>query len=191
MSQDNQRHKSFFLASVSVGVLCLLFYVYLCFLEARSDNSPFVNSKQQVVYRKPLTDEERVAECKKVKACRLLGEVGYFEARGEKTDVAIAGPMFVALNRRDNPRYWGNSLRKVVYAPWQFSYTHDGSLERGIKEKKAYERVLKIAHYVWSGEEPDPTNGADHYHSTKVSPVWKHKLKKTVKLGSHIYYRKG
>lgn len=97
--------------------------------------------------------------------------------------------MFVALNRRDNPNNWGNTLQKVVYEPFQFSYTHDGSLERGIHERKAYERMLKIAHYVWSGEVEDPTQGADHYHSKRVNPYWRKKFKETIELGNHIYYR--
>ena len=188
MMNFNQRHKSFFLTSVGVGALCLLFYVYLCVLQTYT-HSQFVNSEQKV-YTKPLTDTERVAECSMSESCSLLASVSYFEARNQKSDAAVAGPMFVVLNRRDHPKLWGSSLRSVVYAPWQFSYVHDGSLKRGITDQKAYKRMLKIAHYVWSGEIEDPTGKADHYHSTKVSPVWKHKLKKTVKLGSHIYYRK-
>lgn len=193
MSRDNQRHKSFFLTSVSVGALCLLFYGYLCMLEATTKPSLFTNSECVTTkeYRKPLTDAERVAECSMSEACSLLAEVGYYEARNQKDDAAIAGPMFVAMNRRDHQKHWGSSLEAVVYAPWQFSYVHDGSMKSGITEQSAYKRMLRVAHYVWSGEAEDPTNGADHYHTTKVKPDWSRKFKKTAKLGSHIYYKRG
>jgi N-acetylmuramoyl-L-alanine amidase len=187
----NQGHKSFIRTSVLVGALCLLFYVYLCVLQAYTQHPPSANSERTVkAYKKPLSDTERIAECSMSEVCTLLGEVGYFEARNQKTDVAVAGTMFVAINRLDK-RKFGATLKDVVYAPWQFSYTHDGSLKRGVRDKKAYKRMLRIAHYVWSGEVGDPTNRADHYHTTKVKPIWSGKLKKTVKLGSHVYYKEG
>ena len=74
MMNFNQRHKSFFLTSVGVGALCLLFYVYLCVLQTYT-HSQFVNSEQKV-YTKPLTDAERVAECSMSEACSLLAEMG-------------------------------------------------------------------------------------------------------------------
>lgn len=183
------RHKDSITMLLVCGAMCLFLYLYLSILQAKTNIKQ--NYVENVSYnvQKELTDAERMGECYRASVCRLLAEVGYYEARGEKSDQAVAGVMFVALNRRDNPRNWGNSLEKVVYAPWQFSYTHDGSLKRGIREHKAYERMLKIAHYVWSGEVEDPTKGADHYHTYRVNPIWRHKLEPTVKLGSHVYYR--
>ena len=187
LSKFNHRHKESFTRFVVVGALCLLFYGYLGILSI-TPVEPIQNL--QVTVQKELTKTERRAECEYAEACRLLAEVGYFEARSEKADEAVAGTMFVVLNRRDYPDKWGNTLHKVIYQPWQFSYTHDGSLKKGLQERKAYDRMLVIAHYVWSGEVVDPTLGSDHYHTTSVSPSWRLKLKRTVKLGNHIYYRK-
>lgn len=189
LSKFSQRHKELFTQFVVVGALCLLFYGYLTFLSGRIDKTqPFVQNSAQIVHYY-LTDKERVVECEFSEACRLLAEVGYYEARGERSDQAVAGVMFVVFNRRDS-FHWGNTLHKVVYQPYQFSYTHDGSLKKGLQDKQAYDRMLLIAHYVWSGEMEDPTLGSDHYHTTKVKPKWSLKLKKTVHLGNHIYYRK-
>ena len=189
LNKFSQRHKELLTQFVVVGALCLLFYGYLTFLSSRVDKTPaFVQNSEQITHYY-LTDKARAIECEFSESCRLLAEVGYYEARGEILDEAVAGTMFVVFNRRDNPN-WGNTLHKVVYQPHQFSYTHDGSLKKGLQDKQSYDRMLLIAHYVWSGEIEDPTHGSDHYHNLAVKPHWRLKLKKTVKLGNHIYYRK-
>ena len=102
---------------------------------------------------------------------------------------AAVGPMFVALNRKEADG-WANTLRGVVYQRWQFSYTHDGSLQKGFKEKSAYERMLYLAHKVYSGDVKDPTHGALWYHTHQVSPGWSKKLKHVVTLGDHKFYKR-
>jgi spore germination cell wall hydrolase CwlJ-like protein len=173
-------HKVFW---VTLGALCLYFYLYSLESLHREDSKT-----PEVPYIKPLTDRQRVAECSYSETCRLLAEVGFFEARSEKGDVAVAGTMFVAMNRLHEGQ-WGASLRDVVYSPRQFSYTHDGSLKKGLTDQKAYARMLRIAHYVWQGEATDPTGGSLYYHTKQVKPVWRKQMKKTVVLGEHIYYK--
>ncbi len=182
LSKSKIWHKALW---VALGVLCL--YFYLCFLQL---TGKYPEQPQQKVPAKPLTNKERVAECSQSEACRLLAEVGYFEARSQKTDQAVAGTMFVAMNRLSTKKF-GHSLYDVVYAPRQFSYTQDGSLKKGLTDQKAYTRMLRIAHYVWQGEATDPTRGSLYYHTKQVKPVWRKSFKKTVVLGQHIYYRKG
>jgi N-acetylmuramoyl-L-alanine amidase len=174
-------HKVFW---VALGALCL--YFYLCFLE--STGRSVIQERVSPHYRKSLSDKERIAECSHSETCRLLAEVGFFEARSEKADVAVAGTMFVAMNRLHKGQ-WGASLRDVVYSPRQFSYTHDGSLKKGLTDQKAYTRMLRIAHYVWQGEATDPTSGSLYYHTKQVKPIWRKQMKKTVVLGEHIYYK--
>ena len=176
------------------AALCLLFYFYLATLQFLT--TPEVVKRGAIVSGvvekeapKELTKEERISACKKDKECRLLAEVGYFEARNQKTKAAAVAPMFVALNRKEADG-WANTLRGVVYQRWQFSYTHDGSLERGFKEKSAYERMLYLAHKVYSGDVKDPTNGALWYHTHQVSPGWSKKLKHVVTLGDHKFYKR-
>lgn len=175
----------------AAAVLCLLFYFYLTTLQFFT--TPEVVKRgavvSGVVEKEELTKEERIAACKKDRECRLLAEVGYFEARNQKTKAAAVGPMFVAMNRKE-ARGWANTLRGVVYQKWQFSYTHDGSLQKGFKERSAYERMLYLAHKVQSGEVADPTNGALWYHTHQVSPGWSKKLKHVVTLGDHKFYKR-
>lgn len=177
----------------AAAVLCLLFYFYLAFLQSatkQKEPKTVVSGVVVVEKAKQPSKEERISACKKDKECRLLAEVGYFEARNQKTKAAAIGPMFVALNRKEH-KNWSNTLRGVVYQKWQFSYTHDGSLEKGFKEKSAYERMLYLAHKVYSGDLEDPTNGALWYHTHSVRPSWSKKLRHVVTLGDHKYYKKG
>lgn len=173
------------------AALCLFFYFYLSALESFTTPKPVKTraAVSGVIDQEKLTKEERISACKKDKECRLLAEVGYFEARNQKTKDAAVGPMFVALNRKES-RGWANTLRGVVYQKWQFSYTHDGSLQKGFKEKSAYERMLYLAHKVHSGDVKDPTNGALWYHTHQVSPGWSKKLKHVATLGDHKFYKR-
>src|SRR5678816_4250625 len=76
-----------------------------------------------------LSPEEK---CEMSRQCAKLAEVGYFEARSE-SDEGVLATMFTVLNRVDHPHY-PNTIHGVIHQPNQFSYTHDGSLERGITE---------------------------------------------------------
>jgi spore germination cell wall hydrolase CwlJ-like protein len=181
LSKSKIWHKVFW---VTLGALCLYFYLY--FLE--SWTMPPTQEHAASQRKEHLSDKERIAECSYSETCRLLAEVGFFEARSEKADSAVAGTMFVAMNRLSHGG-WGRSLRHVVYSPHQFSYTHDGSLEKGLTDQRAYTRMLRIAHYVWQGEVDDPTSGSLYYHTKHVKPVWRKQMKKTVVLGQHIYYK--
>ena len=122
LSKSKIWHKVFW---VTLGALCLYFYLY--FLQFVS--KPVVTNNVVTKYTKELTNAERVAECSWSETCRLLAEVGYYEARSQSGDRAVAGTMFVAMNRLQSGQ-WGASLRDVVYAPHQFSYTQDGSLRK-------------------------------------------------------------
>ena len=57
-------------------------------------------------------------------------------------------------------------------------------------ERKRYLQIRKVALYTWMNYRHinDVTHGAMFYHATYVNPKWK--LKKTVQIGNHIFYRK-
>lgn len=174
----------------ALGRLAPFFIVFLiCMPVETHDRVTMQHIATGLVEGENLTKEERVKACKKSKSCRLLAEVGYYEARNQKSDKAAAGPMFVVLNRVKSP-WWGNTLRSVVYQPKQFSYTHDGSMKKGFTDRKSHERMLVLAHKVWVGDMKDPTQGATHYHTTSITIGWASKLRKVAALGDHIYYKK-
>ncbi len=123
---------------------------------------------------------------------RCLAEALYFEARGE----SIRGQFAVAeviLNRVESGRF-PDSLCGVINQgtgkkyQCQFTYTCDGKKEI-INEKRAFERVSKVARAAIDGVADEMTSGATHYHTKAVRPSWSRVYKETARIGVHIFYR--
>ena len=71
----------------------------------------------------------------------------------------------------------------------QFTYTCDGHPEV-IKEKKAFDRVSKVARAAIDGHHVvNLTDGATYYHTTAVRPSWSRKFNRTAKIGVHLFYK--
>lgn len=121
-----------------------------------------------------------------------LAEALYFEARGEtvKGQFAVAE---VIMNRVKSAQF-PNTACKVVNQgtgrkhQCQFSYTCDGH-EEIIAEKRAYERVSKVARLVLDGSATNLTQGATYYHTTAVRPRWSRSFTQTTRIGVHKFYR--
>jgi len=116
----------------------------------------------------------------------------YFEARGE----SITGQYAVAeviLNRVDSPRY-PNSICGVVYqgarsgGGCQFSFACDGRSER-MHEREAYMLASKIAQVMKDGAPRLLTDGATHFHTRAVNPIWARSFPRTAQIGAHLFYR--
>jgi len=121
----------------------------------------------------------------------------YFEARSEP----IAGQLAVAnviINRKLSPRYPNNICAVVFEGPvhasghpiknrCQFSFWCDGQLEV-IRDRGAWHTALNVAKSAISNR-LDVSEGATHYHTTKVFPAWRLSLQQTIKIGEHIFYR--
>ncbi|MEX0306765.1 MAG: cell wall hydrolase [Ruegeria sp.] len=123
---------------------------------------------------------------------RCLAEALYFEARGE----SVRGQFAVAeviMNRVESGRF-PNSLCGVIKQgtgkryQCQFTYTCDGHKEV-INEKRAYERVSKVARAAIDGVAEEMTAGATHYHTKAVRPSWSRVYKETARIGVHIFYK--
>ena len=110
----------------------------------------------------------------------------YHEARGE----SITGQYAVVHVVRNRAKYNPENVCKVVFAPYQFSWTITVPGEN----YAVFNRLLHITKLAW--ESPaDITHGATHYHVRPgcpggVRPYWTAKMKVTVRIGCHIYYRK-
>lgn len=148
------------------------------------------DSRQPGEYDLETLDRMPVAKGGPEWAC--LTEALYFEARGE----TLMGQLAVAeviLNRVDSRKY-PNSICGVISQGakklhrCQFSFKCDGQAET-FSEKRAYERVGKIAKLMLDGRERALTGGATHYHTTKVRPSWSRRLTKTAQIGRHLFYR--
>ena len=135
---------------------------------------------------------ETLPEASGGEAWRCLSEALYFEARGE--DVAgIFAVAEVILNRVDSPAY-PDTVCEVIYQgtgrlfECQFSYSCDGKKEI-ISERRAYERVAKVARLMLDGAPRRLTDGATHYHTKSVRPTWAEVYPRTTTIGYHVFYR--
>lgn len=132
-----------------------------------------------------------------------LAENIYHEARGESYEgqLAVAN---VTLNRVDSKRFpdsicgvtkqsfWvirgGKKIRPQKYR-CQFSWFCDGKPDT-IGNYKSWREVYKVAVDAVYGTVEDNTGGATFYHADYVSPGWAKLFKKTVKIGTHIFYKR-
>lgn len=130
------------------------------------------------------------------------------EARGEK-ELGKAAVVWVILHRAANPRWWGREgPASVCLAPWQFSCWNVGDPNRELileqlvggdperaeltEEARLDRRViacLETVDKVRAGALPDPTGGADHYHTTGVEPAWSRGREPLAKVGTHLFFR--
>jgi len=169
-------------------------------LRARGNASLFENADArammvQAVLRGPTAPAEPSAPAEPTIDARqhdCLSQAIYFEARGEtqRGQVAVAE---VIMNRVRS-RAYPNSICGVVYqgshrtTGCQFTFTCDGSLGHRPRGR-AWERAQRVATAVMSGYTRPITQGATHYHTHAVNPVWNSGLVETTNVGSHVFYR--
>ncbi len=108
------------------------------------------------------------------------------EAAGEGDD-GMAGVAHVIRNR-SNIR--GKSIGDVVREPDQFTgYSAPGAKTvEAMRDPAMRARAEGILRNVLTSDGPDPTDGADHYHTKAVSPSWAASMPQTTTIGEHIYY---
>ncbi len=116
------------------------------------------------------------------------------EARGEGA-VGMQAVANVIMNRVDRGGWYGASIKDVVLKPYQFSCWNDTDPNRAKLDKLTVADLqssgaLQIAQQVINGQLPDITGGATEYHNKNILPDWDYsKLKQTVQIGNHIFYR--
>ncbi len=140
-----------------------------------------------------LTDIDAMPHSKGGDQWYCLTEALYFEARGEKIkgQVAVAE---VILNRVDSS-YFPDTVCAVVHQgtgekhKCQFSYRCDG-LSETIANRRAWERVGKIARLMLDGAPRELSGGATFYHTTAVQPRWSRAFLNTARHGVHLFYRR-
>jgi spore germination cell wall hydrolase CwlJ-like protein len=102
----------------------------------------------------------------------------YHEARGEprRGQLAVA---LVTLNRKKHKNY-PNSICKVVYQPYQFSWT---------KVKSKHKVKIPLEYYQTASQAlqiKDFTFNAIYFHNTTIKPNWK--ARRIAKIGNHVFY---
>ena len=101
----------------------------------------------------------------------------------------------VVLNRVRH-RAFPNSVCGVVFqgagrrTGCQFSFTCNGTM-RGRVNTAAWNRARDIASAALSGTVYARVGNATHFHTTGVSPRWRHTLVQVGPVGDHLFYRFG
>ena len=98
----------------------------------------------------------------------------YHEARGESRQAQLMVAR-VIINRVESKR-WPSSICGVVMEDRQFSFVRNGKVPN-TKNKDA-----------WQNSRSLPYSDADHYHTTRVRPVWRKKLYRIVRIDQHVFY---
>ena len=142
---------------------------------------------ENVTPTKEMTDKERISQCESDKMCKYLAEAGYFESKGE-SNKGVKAVMFVVLQRVADENRWPNTVKGVLRQPSQFSYVRDGSLERGVVEKKRYKEIMVIAHKVLNGDTINPVPKANHFHKTSLKRVWTKNMRVVAVIGNHVFF---
>ena len=127
----------------------------------------------------------------------ILARTLYGEARGEGL-IGIESVACVILNRvalsKQHAFWWGKTVEEVCLKPFQFSCwtPSDDNFYKLIRvdETDAVFRMCqRVAVRALSGNLPDITNGATHYHSKSVNPAWARKLTPVFEYKNHLFYK--
>ena len=130
------------------------------------------------------------------KQIECLARNMYFEAKNEP-DEGIKAVGFVTMNRVADESF-PKTICGVVYQKinkvCQFSWVCLPKKHLVIKDQEQYNCIYEMAKVIASGHSGisvyDPSRGSLFFHATYVSPSWKAKLKRRVKIGGHIFYTK-
>lgn len=127
-----------------------------------------------------------------------LARTVYGEARGESAEGRIA-VAHVILNRVKVARahggyWWGDTIAGVCRKRWQFSCwnQNDPNREKLLEvgaDSVTFVGCLAAAHAALTGDVPDPTDGATHYHTQAVRPEWANGRSPVAVIGHHSFYR--
>lgn len=123
----------------------------------------------------------------------ILARTIWGEARGEPFEgkVAVA---WVILNRADKGGWWGSTITEVCKKPSQFSCwnandPNSARLPLVNFSDASFPDCLKAVGGVLSGNCPDPTGAATHYHTLTVLPSWALNKSPITTIGQHVFYK--
>ena len=110
----------------------------------------------------------------------------YHEARDQEEfgQRAVAS---VILQRTAIPHRWGDSACENV-VPTQFSFMTSRYEYPKIEDTASWEKAVRIAAEVLVNGPLPELHGADHYHTTAVSPQWAPKMVRIRSIDDHVFY---
>jgi len=130
------------------------------------------------------------------KQIECLARNMYFEAKNEPDD-GIKAVGFVTMNRVADESF-PKTICEVVHQKMnkvcQFSWVCLPKKHLVIRDQELYNRIYEMAAVIANSHSSislyDPSRGSLFFHATYVSPSWKDRLKRKVKIGGHIFYTK-
>lgn len=116
----------------------------------------------------------------------LMAICVYHEARGEPMEGQVAVAQII-LNRAQSRR---QTIREVVFAPYQFSWANGGA-RPPIADYEALIRAAKaVALAIARRATGDNMESADHYFADYIeTPKWAKTMVFIKKIGKHLFYR--
>lgn len=126
----------------------------------------------------------------KQKELTLLTMCVYGEARSEPYEgkLAIA---YVVINRAAEGGWYGDTIRDVLLKPYQFTCfdPRDPNYKKLFNPKKnLWNQCFKAAWNAYSSLNLDPTEGANHYCRTELSPPWIRAMQERGVIGNHKFF---
>lgn len=117
----------------------------------------------------------------------------YHEAKNQSFEGLVAVGN-VVMNRVASPDF-PNTVCGVVKQGGerrkhrcQFSWYCDGKSDKPYN-REMYTRAESVAHLILGGAIKDITGGALYYHATYVKPRWASRMKRTIRIDDHIFYK--
>lgn len=167
----------------TIGIILSFLSSLFIFTAAANGFDVFGDSIMNIEYSELTRDAQKQVDC--------LAENIYHEARAEseKGQIAVA---LVTLNRVYHERFPKDICSVVKQRSngvCQFSW-HCMRVTLN-RNSEYYQEALRNALHVYANYDliEDFTKGSLYYHADYVNPGWK--LKKTVKIGRHIFYKEG
>ena len=109
----------------------------------------------------------------------------YHESRGE-TNLGQIAVAHVVRNRVESSRY-PNTVCEVIWAPKQFSWTHDGKSDEP-KDRPAFVKAVWL--HLIANMKNDITVGAlNFYAHKKVTPSWAAEKEVVALIGNHTFLK--
>jgi spore germination cell wall hydrolase CwlJ-like protein len=128
------------------------------------------------------------------RSVRCLALNIYHEARSEP-ELGQRAVAAVTLNRVASGQFPGSVCGVVEQGgkgrnACQFSWRCDAASDRP-REAAAWLHALDLSRKALSGLTADPTGGALYYHAIYVEPGWSQDLRRTARIGRHLFYKPG
>jgi N-acetylmuramoyl-L-alanine amidase len=126
----------------------------------------------------------------------ILARTIYGEARGEFKRAGIQSLEAIAhvvMNRVNQKTWFGKTVKDVCLKPQQFSCWNKGDpnyplISSPKLTNSIFDVCKSVADEVMQGKKSDITNGADHYHTRFVNPVWSLNKQPVFIIGNHLFF---